>query len=329
MIASDVICALAMFVLPLVDRQMDRLWIVYTSTFVFASATMLFYPARASALTVIMPKRTLAAANALLELGFVVALIFGSGLAGILIESLGENAAFIFNGLTFVFSALMLMLVRIPKRPSNETFLSLGTVLRELRQGLAYVWTTRSLRFIMALNILVSGALGAVTILVLDYLTKELRIGASGFGIVIGILGLGVVVGAIVIQRLSRYLPTNRLVAISLILQAVAVGAFLGTPIYGVVLVMTVLIGFSLVVSRTVLSTLIQAIPPEHLRGRVQSTFNLLSQAPLAAAIGVFGAFVEQVGRGPAILAFCTVLLLTAWFAATTLRGIDEMIYAS
>jgi predicted MFS family arabinose efflux permease len=296
--------------------------------FVFASAQMLFYPARASALTAIMPKRYLAGANALLELGFVVALIFGSGAAGILVEQWGENAAFAFNGIAFIFSALMIYLMRIPKRRQAVESATFGQVWGELHAGLAYVWHTRSMRFILMLNILVSAALGAVTILVLDYLTKELKIGPSGFGAVIGILGIGVVVGGILIQRLSRFLTTNRLVALSLILQAVAVGSFILSPPFTVVLLMTVLIGFSLIVSRAVLSTLTQAIPPEELRGRVQSTFNLLSQAPMAAALGLVGTLVQLAGRPAVIAGFCIILLLTAWFATSLLRGIDEVIYS-
>ncbi|MBX3086241.1 MAG: MFS transporter [Anaerolineae bacterium] len=327
MIGSDLARAVTMFALLLVNREPDRMWIIYVSMFVFGSAQMLFYPARASALAAIMPKRFLAGANALLELGFVVALIFGSGAAGILVEKLGEDAAFIFNGCAFIFSAFMIYLMRIPKRRKDSGGTSFSIVWRELRAGLAYVWGTRSMRYIMGLSILVSAALGAVTILVLDYLTKELKIGPSGFGIVIGILGVGVVVGGILIQRLSKFLTTNRLVALSMVLQAIAVGSFILNPPFAIVLLMTVLIGFSLIVSRAVLSTLTQAIPPEEYRGRVQSTFNLFSQAPLAATVGLVGALVQLTNRTLVIAGFCIILLLTAWFATNMLRGIDEAIY--
>jgi MFS-type transporter involved in bile tolerance (Atg22 family) len=184
------------------------------------------------------------------------------------------------------------------------------------------------MRYIMGLSVLVSAALGAVTILVLDYLTQELKIGASGFGAVIGILGVGVVFGGILIQRLSKYLTTNRLVALSMILEAIAVGSFILNPPFGVVLLMTVLIGFSLIVSRAVLSTLTQAIPPEEFRGRVQSVFNLVSQAPMAATLGLVGVLVQLTSRPAVIVGFCALLLLTAWFAANMLRGIDDAIYS-
>lgn len=335
MIASDLVRAGVMFAFLLVEREPSRLWIIYLGMFVFGSAQMLFYPARASALTSIMGKRYLAGANALLEVGFVVALIFGSGAAGVLVEQWGENAAFAFNGGAFIFSAFMIYLMRIPKRAtessgsnSNGVGTSFGQVWTELRAGLSYVWNTRSMRYIMGLSVLVSAALGAVTILVLDYLTQELNIGPSGFGAVIGILGVGVVVGGILIQRLSKFLTTNRLVALSMVMEAIAVGTFVLNPPFVVVLLVTVLIGFSLIVSRAVLSTLTQAIPPEELRGRVQSVFNLVSQAPMAATLGLVGALVQLTSRPAVIIGFCGLLLLTAWFAANMLRGIDDAIYS-
>lgn len=329
MIITDLARALAMFSMLLVQGQPDRVWVIYPAIFVIGTAQMLFYPARASALPAIVPKRDLAAANALLEAGFVIALIFGSGAAGLLVEQLGENFAFIFNGFAFLFSALMILVIRIPSRESEggRQRASYRQVIRELREGLSYIWHTRSMRYIMGLSVMVAGGLGAVIVLVFEYLNKELGIGADGFGAVIGILGVGIVVGGILIQRLSKFLPTNRLVALAIFLQGIAVAAFVFNPPFVIVLILTALIGFSLIVARAVLSTLTQAIPPEEYRGRVQSAFNLIFTAPLTLAIGAASAVISLVPRGIAVVGFGIVLLITAWFAANMLRGVDEAIY--
>ncbi|HRE46481.1 MAG TPA: MFS transporter [Aggregatilineales bacterium] len=327
MIVTDAARAGAMFSMLLVQGQPDRIWIFYPAIFVIGTAQMLFYPARASALPSIIPKRDLAAANALLEAGFVVALIFGSGAAGLLVENLGENFAFLFNGFAFLFSALMILIIRIPRRDLTGTGGSYRQVWAELVEGLRYIWQTRSMRYIMGLSIMVAAGLGAVVVLVFEYLNKELGIGADGFGAVIGILGVGIVIGGILIQRLSKFLPTNRLVALAIFLQGVAVAAFVFNPPFLIVLLLTALIGFSLIVARAVLSTLTQAIPPEEYRGRVQSAFNLIFSAPLTLAIGAASAVISFVPRGVAVIFFGVILMLTAWFAASMLRGVDEAIY--
>jgi MFS family permease len=331
MITTDVARAAAMFSMLLVQGDPTRIWVFYPAIFVIGTAQMLFYPARASAMPDLVQKRNLAAANALLEAGFVIALIFGSGAAGLLVERLGADFAFTFNGFAFLFSALMILVITVPTRASLQQVPkgSYRLVLRELREGLAYIWNTRSMRYIMGLSVMVAAGLGAVIALVFDYLTLELKIGADGFGIVIGILGVGIVIGGILIQRLSKFLPTNRLVGIAIFLQGCAVGAFVLHPPFVLVLFLTALIGFSLIVARAILSTLTQAIPPEEYRGRVQSAFNLIFAAPLTVSIGVAGLLVTLLPREVVMGGFGLTLILTAWIATRTLRGVDEAIYGS
>ncbi|MCE7948964.1 MAG: MFS transporter [Chloroflexi bacterium CFX4] len=332
MIITDVVRAIAMFSMLLVAGDPARIWVFYPAIFAIGTSQMLFYPARASAMPALVSKRNLGAANALLEAGFVVALIFGSGAAGLLVERLGEDFAFTFNGFAFLFSALMILIIRVPPRQIHQTKgegSSYRQVLRELREGLVYLWQTRSMRYIMGLSVIVAAGLGAVIALVLEYLTNELKVGAQGFGIVIGILGVGIVIGGILIQRLSKFLPTNRLVALAIFLQGVAVGAFVFHPPFGTVLFLTALIGFSLIVARAVLSTLTQAIPPEEYRGRVQSAYNLIFSAPLTLAIGVATLLVSISSRELVMGGFGLGLMLTAYLSVRLLRGVDEAIYGS
>jgi DHA3 family macrolide efflux protein-like MFS transporter len=333
MIVTDVVRALAMFSMLLVAGDAARIWIFYPAIFAIGTSQMLFYPARASAMPALVSKRNLAGANALLEAGFVVALIFGSGAAGLLVERLGEDFAFTFNGFAFLFSALMILIIRVPPRQVHHMKTARGSsyaqVWRELREGLVYIWQTRSMRYIMGLSVIVAAGLGAVIALVLDYLTLELKVGADGFGVVIGILGVGIVIGGILIQRLSKFLPTNRLVALAIFLQGVAVGAFVLHPPFGLVLFLTALIGFSLIVARAVLSTLTQAIPPEEYRGRVQSAYNLIFSAPLTLAIGIASLLVTLFNREIVMGGFGLGLMLTAYLSMRLLRGVDEAIYGS
>ncbi len=353
MIAADVVRGLALFSLFFINNNPSRLWLLFIVLAITGTASTLFYPARASALPAIVPKRMLAGANALLEAGFVIALVFGALAAGVLIQTFGADLAFGFNGAAYFFSALMIWMLRIPKRAVTHTQNSAAQVWAELRDGLAYVWRTRSMRYIMGMSIMVSGSIGAVLILSLSYLTEELKVGPSQYGLVIAILGVGIVIGGIMIQRLSKYLPTNRLVAAAIALNGLAMLGFVLQPSFGVVCIYTALIGFSMVVARAVLGTLTQAIPPEEYRGRVQAAFNLLSSVPLALAIAVAASLSKLVAKSasfkiaglPALpsglnfdnvtsnqwlvfTGFGIALLLTAWLAVNMLKGIDEAIFS-
>jgi predicted MFS family arabinose efflux permease len=292
----------------------------------------------------------LAGANALLEAGFVIALVFGALIAGLLVQMFGPNLAFSFNGLAYLFSAVMIALLRIPKhavQPNADS--SAGQVWHELREGLRYIWYTHSMRYIMGMSVMISASIGAVLLLSLDYLTKQLRVGPSQYGMVIAILGIGIVIGGVLIQRLSKYLPTNRLVAAAIALNGLSMLGFVLHPAFGVVCILTALIGFSIVVARAVLGTLTQAIPPEELRGRVQAAFNIISSVPLAISVGVVGVLLQIFSGYTTILppglpglpqtmnymnssgrqwivftGFGITMLLTAWLALKLLKGIDK-----
>jgi MFS family permease len=350
MIVSDIVRGLALFSLLLVNNDPAHLWIFFVVLAVTGAASTLFYPARASALPAIVPHQMLAGANALLEAGFVIALVFGALIAGLLVQMFGPNLAFGFNAVAYLFSAVMIALLRIPKHavePSADS--SARQVWRELREGLRYIWNTRSMRYIMGMSVMISASIGAVLLLSLDYLTKQLRVGPSQYGVVIAILGIGIVIGGVLIQRLSKRLPTNRLVAAAIALNGLSMLGFVLRPAFGVVCILTALIGFSIVVARAVLGTLTQAIPPEELRGRVQAAFNIISSVPLAISVGVFGLLLQLVSVHAAILppglpglpqtmnhiggsgrqwivfaGFGITMLLTAWLAIKILKDIDK-----
>lgn len=350
MIVSDIVRGLALFSLLLVNNDPAHLWIFFVVLAVTGAASTLFYPARASALPAIVPHHMLAGANALLEAGFVIALVFGALMAGLLIQMFGPNLAFSFNAVAYLFSAVMIALLRIPKhavQPTTDS--SVGQVWHELREGLRYIWYTRSMRYIMVMSVMISASIGAVLLLSLDYLTKQLRVGPSQYGVVIAILGIGIVIGGVLIQRLSKFLPTNRLVAAAITLNGLSMLGFVLHPAFGVVCILTALIGFSIVVARAVLGTLTQAIPPAELRGRVQAAFNIISSVPLAMSVGVVGLLLQLVSVNAAILppslpglpqtinyinssgrqwivfaGFGITMLLTAWLAVKILKDIDK-----
>jgi MFS transporter, DHA3 family, macrolide efflux protein len=350
MIVSDIVRGLALFSLLLVNNDPARLWIFFVVLAVTGAASTLFYPARASALPAIVPHQMLAGANALLEAGFVIALVFGALMAGLLVQMFGPNLAFTFNAVAYLFSAVMIALLRIPNhlvQPNADS--SANQVWRELREGLRYIWNTRSMRYIMGMSVMISASIGAVLLLSLDYLTKQLRVGPSQYGVVIAILGIGIVIGGVLIQRLSKHLPTNRLVAAAIALNGFSMLGFVLHPAFGVVCILTALIGFSIVVARAVLGTLTQAIPPEELRGRVQAAFNIISSVPLAISVGVVGlllqlvsvyatvwqpgltglpqtiTYVNNSSRQWIVFAgFGITMLLTAWMAIKLLKDIDK-----
>lgn len=152
--------------------------------------------------------------------------------------------------------------------------------------------------------------------------------GTSQFGLVIAVLGLGIILGGAILKKLSGALPTNRLVALAISVNGLALSFFVIQPPLIIVLGLAAIIGFSFVVSRAVLGTLTQAIPPDSLQGRVQGAFDLVFQSPFVLSIGLAGAMLGILPVQTVFFCYGMMLILTAYLALRLLQGIDEVVYA-
>jgi predicted MFS family arabinose efflux permease len=310
------------------STDVDYLWVFYVVALLHGLIGTLFYPARAAIFPLIMNKSELAIGNALLNAGIVFALIFGSLMAGVTVEVIGSQWAFAIDASTFIVSGLLILMMKIPRHATAPTALSGDQVRAELREGLHYVWYTPSVRYIMGLSLAVAFGLGGGIILMMDYLEAQLNVGTAQFGLVISVMGIGFVVGSLIIRRLSHRLSTNQLVAMAMTLDGLALSFFVFDPALFFVLILAAVVGFSVVISRAVLSTLTQVIPPDSLQGRIQGLFDLLFQAPLVLSIGLAGIALTIFSSGVVFLGYGMMLILSAFVALWTLRGIDEIIYA-
>jgi MFS transporter, DHA3 family, macrolide efflux protein len=327
MLASELIRGLLMMVLVFASTDASYLWLFYVVALGQGFIATLFYPARSAVLPIILTRKELALANALLNMGVVMALIFGSLMAGVALELIGPQWAFAIDGSSYFLSAITILFMTIPKRPLQVKG-SAQQVWYELKEGLLYVWQTRSVRYIMALSVAIALGLGGTLILTLDYLQNELQVGTSQFGLVIAVLGVGIILGGGILKQLSGKLPTNRLVALAIAVNGMALTFFVIQPPLLIVLGLAAVIGFSFVVSRAVLGTLTQAIPPDALQGRVQGAFDLVFQSPFVLSIGLAGAMLGVLPVQTVFFCYGMMLLFTAYLALRLLQGIDEVVYA-
>ncbi len=327
MLTSEAIRGTLMMMLVFASRDAAYLWMFYFVAFGQGTVATLFYPARSAILPIILTRQELAIANALLNMGVVMALLFGSLMAGVTVELIGPQWAFVIDASSYYISGLTIFLMTIPKRAMPPSA-SAEQVWHELKEGLIYVWQTRSVRYIMALSLAIALGLGGTLILTLDYLQNELEVGTSQFGLVIAVLGIGIILGGAILRKLSGALPTNRLVALAISVNGLALACFIIHPPLGIVLGLAAVIGFSFVVSRAVLGTLTQAIPPDALQGRVQGAFDLVFQAPFVLSIGLAGAMLGVLPVQTVFFCYGMMLIFTAYLALRLLQGIDEVVYA-
>lgn len=256
----------------------------------------------------------------------------GTALAGVTVGLLGTTAAYVANGLSFLFVALVIPFLRPvhdaagPAADGGALPAQRGAGKRveerrpdmTVRQGLAYF--ARRPRLVALAGITgISAVFGrnyGLTLAVL--VTGPLAGGAGAFGTVSTVLAVGGILGAVLGARLRG--PSVRLVGLlaagGALLQAVA--GF--SPSLAVLLVLVLPMAVVESVSDTAGTTVLQTDPPAHLRGRVLGVWATISTVWGLGGPLALGLLMDLAGARGALVAG-GLLITGAIGAGFVLRG--------
>jgi len=296
MVAADCLRAVAlaaMTVLSLLGAL--ELWHVIVLVAVYGSGTAFFAPASDALVPELLSGSSLAQANALDQLLRPLLLrMAGPAVGGVLVALWGAGAVFGLDAASFVVSAVLLLLIRVPPRRAADAGESL---VRDLRAGWRFVrghvwlWATFASAAIAYLLFM-----GPVEVLLPYVIKTDLGGGPAALGLVFGAGGIGSAVTAVAMaqRRLPRREVTFMYVTWALATVAVA-GYGLGSAIWQLMLVSLVFNACE-TAGTIVWATMKQRHVPAAFLGRVSSLDWLISigllplsfalTAPAAGAIG-------------------------------------------
>jgi MFS family permease len=262
---------LALALWALVAANVVELWMVYTLSLLQGVVTAIDNPARQSFFAEMVGDEHLTNAVSLNSAVMTGTRIVGPALAGVLIASVGIAACFLLNGISYlaVIGALVAMRADELHRSS-----SLERRKGQMREGLAYVWGTPTLRLPllwMAVIFMFSFNFSVLFPLMAD---GPFHGDAGTFALLLSTMGVGSLIGALAMAR--RENPNPRRLA----LAAVAFGAVTllvawAPTLWAEVLVLLPLGFASMVFMITGNSTLQLTSRPE-MRGRVMALYGIV-----------------------------------------------------
>jgi MFS family permease len=298
LVASDL--ARAVLVLGLVFAR--DLATIYVLVFLMGLARTVFNPTVRAAFPSVVGGGDLTRANALISGTFSTSIMVGPALGGLLVASIGVDAAFLADAVTYLVSAILLSTVPLP-HPRRESEEEAGFV-RELRSGFGYLLGTR-----VPLAIVVGAFLTILTINATVpaevFLAKEtFGAGDVGYGLLVSLWGGGMVLGSAMMAVLG-----NRINLVLLYFLSIFVGAsaLVGTglaPAFILALGALTVEGAATGIDNVATDTILQKRVPEAFLGRVFSIRFLGYSAGEALAYPLGGLLVDTVGpRSTYILA--------------------------
>ncbi len=324
-VVGESVFALALATVPIAawTGVLSMTWL-YVVGFVLGCVHVFGGTAAQIVLTQIVSRERLVEAHSKNALAVSGSEIAGPGLAGALIKLLGAPIAIAFDALLIAGSVLLLRGIRVDESLADRPA---GTFMRQLRDGLRFVFRTRML-WMLALFVgcwqLLHHMASVVQILVA---TRELGMTAQAIGMCYVGMGVGTILASVYGKRVSERVGPGPTIVAGFAVSAVGWLALAVAPasVFGVVLfgfMLTCFSGGATLIFVNFLS-LRQAVTPEPLLGRMTSTMRwliLIGAGPGALIGGYVG---EHIGlRASLAMAGLSAVVLTifAW-RSTVMMG--------
>jgi MFS family permease len=291
---------------------------LYVLIFLTSVVSTIFGPALVSIVPLLVKRSELVSANALVQGTNNIGTLIGPAISGVGIALIGAQNVLFVNAATFLISALCLMPIRTPagmQRAVSQASDQSGTVMQELRAGFSFVFGRQHTVFLLAIiAALYNVGASAFVFLLPVYAKESLQVGPVQLGWLWSALGVGMLLASTWLASIRQGDVHNRL---RIIARAMTVGglavvslSMLETTLFAAGLIM--IIGGSTALFYPVVWALLQEITPEHMLGRVLTTFSTGSMASAMAGMTGFGWAADVMGPGVSLVGLGLVLLLTA-----------------
>lgn len=280
-------------------------WHLMVGSLVMASITSINMPARQALVPFLVPRHKLMNAISLQMGGMNLTSIIAPALAGFLIGPLGAGAVLVMSALLFFSGTVATLRLPIHGMTIEREQRS---VLHDLHEGFSYIWHQPTLRLLLTVNIVMPMLVFPARQMLPVFAREVFEMGPGGLGLLAAMSGVGGLFGAVLSANLSGQPQKGRLMLIGSISMAVFTLLFALSPAIEPALFFIAASSTGQMIMMTTNSSVIQAILPSAMRGRVSAvTFMSFGLTPLAVfpvsiAADSFGA--------PATIAVASVLMM-------------------
>jgi MFS family permease len=290
LVASDLTRAL--LVLGLVFAR--DLATIYVLVFLMGLARTVFNPTVRAAFPSVVGGGDLTRANALISGTFSVSETAGPALGGLLVATVGVDAAFVFDSVTYLVSAALLSLTPLARPQSNDEDASF---IQDLKAGFTYLAGARVPLAIVAGAFLTVLTINTTIPAEVFLATKTFEVGNAGYGLLVGLWGGGMILGSAFVALLGGRIPLIPLYLSSILVSALALFATGISPTFVLALIALTIAGLANGIDDVTANTILQEQVPDVFLGRVFAVRFLSYGAGEALAFTVGGLVVDAVGQ--------------------------------
>lgn len=261
------------------------LWMVFVAGIILGVCGAFFLPSVNSAIPDIVPSSKLMGANSMMGMITSASNIVGNSAGGFLFQFLGAPFLFLFNGASFLVSAVINLFIKIPriKRDTEQHFLV------DLRDGYRFIWKFRGLRYLLIISSVLNFLSSVAITLFLPLFQKSASLGAARYGLAMAFLTGGMLLSMAITSVIK--VPPVRKLAVFMFSAVSACICFAAAALAASFPLMCAIIfagGIFLAAINIFINSTVQLTVPQDMRGKVFALIGMVatSLTPFGMALG-------------------------------------------
>jgi predicted MFS family arabinose efflux permease len=247
-----------------------HVWHMLFLSFVTGLAQAFGGPAYSALIPSLVDREDMPNAIALNSIQFNTAVTIGPALAGQALAKLGESWCFGLNALSFLAPIVSLSIITaryLPEKTNDSIFGS-------LKQGIKFVRKQGSMEALIVLAFCMTALSMPMRTYIPVFVKDIFHRGPETFGNLLSVMGIGSIIGSLTVAGMGNIPNKGRVALVTLISLGIGIAGFSISKVLPLSYAMLIIVGASMMMVFATVTSLVQLIATNEMRGRVMSVYN-------------------------------------------------------
>jgi predicted MFS family arabinose efflux permease len=254
----------------LVALGVVQVWQILSLSFVAGFAQAFGGPAYSALIPTLVDRDDMPNAIALNSIQFNTAVTVGPALAGVTLAKLGEKWCFGLNAVSFLAPIISLSIITARFLPASTT----ESIFSSLKQGIRFLRQQASMEALTVLAFLMTTLSMPVRTYFPVFVKDIFHRGPETYGNLLSLMGIGSIFGSLMVAAKGNMQNKGRFALGMLVCLGIGISGFSLSRWLPLSYSMLVLVGASMMAVFATVTSLVQLITTNEMRGRVMSVYN-------------------------------------------------------
>ncbi len=247
-----------------------QVWHILCLSFISGFAQAFGGPAYQALIPTLVDREDMPNAIALNSIQFNLAVTVGPALAGQALAKLGETWCFGLNALSFLAPIISLWMIRARFTPQKTS----ESILASLKKGISFARQQPAMEALIVLAFFMTFLAMPMRTYIPVFVKDIFHRGPETFGNLLSLMGIGSIAGSLTIAGAGNVKRKGRVALGGLILLGIGISGFAVSKVVPLSGAMIIVVGAAMMAVFAMVSSLVQLITTDEMRGRVMSLYN-------------------------------------------------------